>query len=288
MPQLSNTHLFLAVNNHGAEMASVMRRDDQTEYVWQADPAHWGRHAPVLFPIVGRLKDNEYQYGETTYSMGQHGIARDQVFALSDSGPDFLNFTLEASSATKARYPFDFVLHIRYTLRGNEVEVAYTVENRGSVMMPFSIGAHPAFNCPLVEGESFENHYLQFEQPETCERHLLEGGLFNGETAPLLEESDRIDLTEELFADDALVIHQPKSKWLALRSKSSDRAVRISLTGFPYLGIWTKPGAPFVCLEPWQGLADYTDATGLLSEKKGIHLLMPGKSHRAAYTISFE
>ena len=288
MPQISNAHLFLAVHAKGAELASVTRRDDQTEYLWQADPQHWGRHAPVLFPIVGRLKDDQYQHEGQTYAMKQHGLARDKMFALSDSGPDFLHFTLEADAQTRQQYPFDFALHIRYTLRGNEVTVGYTVENRSQAMMPFSIGAHPAFNCPLGEGEAFGEYFLQFEQPETCDRHLLQDGLYTGETVPLLQGDDRLPLSAELFADDALVIHQPRSRWVALRSSRSERAVRISLEGFPYLGLWTKPGAPFVCLEPWQGLADYTDHRGILKEKAGIHLLMPGKQHEASYVISFE
>ncbi|MEM9984079.1 MAG: aldose 1-epimerase family protein [Bacteroidota bacterium] len=288
MPQLSNSHLFLAVHLKGAELASVIRQSDQTEYLWQADPTYWGRHAPVLFPIVGRLKDDTYHAQGKSFSMKQHGLARNQMFVLSDSGDHHLQFTLESNKDTMAQYPYPFKLHITYTLRGNEVEVAYRVENLGMEPMPFSIGAHPAFNCPLTPGESFTDYYLQFEQQENCPRHLLKDGLYTGETEPLLADQDVIPLTEELFAKDALVLHQPESRWVALKAKQSERAVRISLTGFPYLGLWTKPGAPFVCLEPWQGLADYENHNGDIKEKAGIIILMPGQTHRASYTMTFE
>ena len=287
MPVLQNDFLALTVHPQGAELASVRDQQDQTEYLWQADPSHWGRHAPVLFPIVGRLKDDQYRYGGQIYGLSQHGFARDCSFELVENRANLLDFRLSADEETRQRYPFDFVLHIRYTLAGRELTVSYQVANRGQVPMPFSIGAHPAFNCPLVAGESFADYDFVLAQPETAERHRLAGGLYTGEVETVFDGSNHLPLTPALFEQDALVFHHLQSEWVALRSRVSGREVRMTIGSFPYFGLWTKPGAPFVCLEPWQGLADYTDASGDLTDKPGIHLLMPKQVHTSSYTITF-
>jgi len=287
MATLQNDLLSISVTPKGAELASVKQLSDGTEFMWQADPAFWKRHAPVLFPIVGRLKGDSFVYEGKSYTMTQHGFARDREFVLVESGPDFLHFTLLADDATKEKYPFEFALHLRYTLTGNSLRIDYKVENKGETAMPFSVGAHPAFNCPIQAGEGLRDYEVVFEQEEEAARHLIEGGLFTGETSPMLGNADRIQLVEGIFDLDAIVLHDLKSEWVALRSKTSGREVRMSLQGWPYLGIWAKPGAPFVCLEPWQGLADYTTATGDLMEKVGIQVLMPGQTHEAGYTVEF-
>jgi galactose mutarotase-like enzyme len=287
MPTLQNDQLSVTIHHQGAELASVIDQRDQTQYVWQADPAHWGRHAPVLFPIVGRLREDQYQHRGQPYRLTQHGFARDCAFELTETDPDFLQFVLQADVETLAVYPFDFALGIRYTLADRSLTVAYTVENRGEAVMPFGLGAHPAFTCPLVPGELMTDYDLVFSHPETAARHLLAGGLYTGETEPVLTDADRIPVTPTLFDQDALVFHELASEWVALRSRVSGREVRVSLAGFPYLGLWSKPGAPFVCLEPWQGLADYTDASGDMTDKPGMHLLMPEQVHQAAYVLTF-
>jgi galactose mutarotase-like enzyme len=288
MSILQNDSLKLAVNLQGAELTSVRDLKDDTEYLWQADPSFWGRHAPVLFPIVGRLKDDQFQHRGQAYHLTQHGFARDLPFVPQQAPEGSLTYRLQATPETKQRYPFDFQLDITYTLEGRDLRVAYEVSNLGAEPMPFSIGAHPAFRCPLVAGERFEDYDFVLAQAETVDRHLLAGGLYTGEVERVLPQGDHLPLEGELFQRDALVFHDLASEWVALRSRQSGREVRMYIAGFPYFGLWTKPGAPFVCLEPWQGLADYQRASGHLSDKVGIILLMPEQTHRASYRVSFQ
>lgn len=288
MSTLQNDSLKLVVNLRGAELASVRDRQDDTEYIWQADPSFWGRHAPVLFPIVGRLKDDHFQHQGQAYHLTQHGFARDLPFAPQTAPEGSLKYRLLATPETRQRYPFDFQLDIIYTLEGRDLTVAYEVSNLGAEPIPFSIGAHPAFRCPLVAGESFEDYDFVLAQAETVDRHLLAGGLYTGEVERVLHQSELLPLHPALFQRDALVFHDLTSQWVALRSRKSGREVRMYIEGFPYFGLWTKPDAPFICLEPWQGLADYRDASGHLSDKVGIILLMPGQTHQASYRVSFQ
>ncbi|MEO0331660.1 MAG: aldose 1-epimerase family protein, partial [Bacteroidota bacterium] len=162
---LENDHLTVTFKAEGAELVSVRSKADNQEYIWQADPAVWARHAPVLFPIVGRLKGDQYQVNEAVYSMGQHGFARDQSFSVVDQSSTEITFGLTASPETQKIYPFNFVLDIRYTLREDELNVAYQVINRDQAVMPFSIGAHPAFYCPAQQEQQWEEYHLQFEKP---------------------------------------------------------------------------------------------------------------------------
>lgn len=288
MSEIANEILQVSIAQQGAELTSIVRRSDHTQYLWQADPAFWKRHAPVLFPIVGRLKDNQYTYQGSIYQMSQHGFARDLFFNIVEEADDSITFRLADQPLTHEKYPFAFRLDISYTLEGNALLVSYEVHNPNDKVLPFSIGAHPAFSCPIIPGESFTDYEIHFEQAETAERHLLNAGLFDGTTVPYLQNSDHFPLTNDIFDQDALVFHDLKSAYVELRSKVSGRSVRMTLDGWPYLGIWAKPGAPFVCLEPWQGLADSTDVSGVLTEKPGIHLLLPGQTHTCGYEVIFD
>ncbi len=288
MPELANELLTVSIAERGAELSSVIRKSDQTQYMWQADPAYWKRHAPVLFPIVGRLKDNQYTYHEKVYQMSQHGLARDLPFEVISHTTDRLSFRLQEQELTREKYPFAFTFDMHYVLDGNALEVIYEVHNPNEDILPFSIGAHPAFSCPIVPEESLTDYEVRFEQAETADRQLLNEGLFDGRTAPFLTNSDRFDITEHVFDEDALVFLELTSSYVELRSKVSDRRVRVTLDDWPYLGVWAKPGAPFVCLEPWQGLADQTSASGDLTEKAGMILLLPGQTHRCSYEVIFD
>jgi galactose mutarotase-like enzyme len=279
MPTIQSTHLALDVSLSGAEMTSLRSLQDGTEYLWQADPSIWARHAPVLFPIVGRLKNDQYRYQGETYSLGQHGFARDKEFLLAEQSEHALIFELRDDADTRQRYPFSFRFRIGYDLQGDRLRTSYQVSNPGPGTLPFSVGAHPAFRCPLLPDEALTDYEIRFEQPETAAIHLLEGGLLAQEE-PFLENQDRFDLTPHTFDRDALVFTTLQSAWVQLVSKKSGRGVELSLKGFPFLGIWAKPGgAPFVCLEPWQGIADDAQASGELLEKPGIRLLAPGADY---------
>jgi galactose mutarotase-like enzyme len=281
--KLDNGILEAAIKSHGAELSSLKK--DGTEYMWQADKKIWGRHAPVLFPIVGRVKNNKYRVGQKEYELFQHGFARDMEFELTESGADFAVYRLKSSEDTLLKYPYNFQLDICYTLYGSSITEEYRVKNMYDKPIYFSIGAHPGFNCPLADGETVEDYYLQFEQSETGDRYYLENGLIARREA-YLENTKVIPLTQQLFADDALIFKNLKSVEVALKSRKSNKFVNVRFAGFPYLGIWSKPGgAPFVCLEPWCGVTDSIDHSGILSEKEGIYSLEPGQEFRRQFSI---
>ena len=269
----------------GAELTSFVANG--LEYLWSGDPAVWGRHAPVLFPLVGRLPADSYHYQGRDYRLPQHGFARDQEFTVLHQSPTELVFRLQHDERTRAIFPFAFELTITYTLRGTQLSVRWNVRNPAPDQpLLFSIGAHPAVRCPLLPGERFEDYYFAFDHPVTLDRHLLAGGLLTGETARVLTHSQELPLSYALFADDALVFKHYDFTRLTLRSRKSARFVRFRFDGFPYLGLWTKgPGASFVCVEPWYGIASSTGAPGELSEKEGILTLEAGQAFTATYSM---
>ena len=288
---LENAQCRVRINSHGAELTSLQRRDlNDLEYIWQADPAQWGRHAPLLFPIVGRLPEDTYLYKGQMYKLPQHGFARDQEFTLLHEDATSLTLQLMASAASQAVFPFEFDLRVRYELRGTTLTVGWHVRNPAAAPheLLFSIGAHPAFRCPLLPGEQFEEYYFEFDHPVQLQRQLLQGGLRSGETqpVPLVAGNTELPLTGALFADDALVVSHYDFTRLTLRTHQSPRAVRVAFAGFPYFGLWTKSAqAGFVCIEPWQGVASPVGAPGELTDKEGIMTLASSQEFAASYTI---
>ncbi|MBD2767081.1 aldose 1-epimerase family protein [Hymenobacter sp. BT664] len=272
---------------HGAELTSLVASASGLEYLWSADPSVWARHAPVLFPVVGRLPNDSYYYEGQEYKLPQHGFARDQVFTVLRHTGTELVFRLQNDAATCAVFPFAFELTITYTLRDAVLTVRWDVRNPApDQALLFSIGAHPAVRCPLLPGEMFEDYFLEFDHPVTLERHLLQGGLLTGQTAPVLSQARELPLRYDLFADDALVFKHYDFTRLTLRSRKSARFARFQFDGFPYLGLWTKgPGAGFVCVEPWHGIASSVGGPTELREKEGILTLEPGQVFSTAYTI---
>ncbi|GAA3990156.1 AAA family ATPase [Hymenobacter antarcticus] len=294
MPAAPTTHYTLSTPwcratfaSHGAELTSFITNADGLEYIWPGDPAVWGRHAPVLFPLVGRLPGDAYQYQGRAYKLPQHGFARDQQFAVLRHTATELVFRLEHDEASRTVFPFAFELTITYTLRDALLTVRWDVRNPAPDQpLLFSIGAHPAVRCPLLPGEVFEDYFFEFDHPVTLERHLLQGGLLTGHTAPVLNQAEEMPLSYELFADDALVFKHYDFTRLTLRSRKSEHYVRFQFDGFPYLGLWTKgAGAGFVCVEPWHGIASPTGEPGELHDKEGILRLEPGQLFSASYSI---
>jgi len=285
---LENELCRVAVAAHGAELHSFIRKDlGNLEYIWPADAAHWNRHAPVLFPLVGRLPLDAYQHQGQPYTLGQHGFARNREFTLLHQTAAELTLELRADEQSRRQYPFEFALRISYRLAGATLTIGWEVENPGTKELLFSIGAHPAFRCPLLPEETFEEYEFVFDHPVTLQRHLLEGGLLNGHTAPVLEQQDTLPLSYALFADDALVFKHFDFTHLTLRSRRSGRSVRVRFDGFPYLGLWTKgSGAPFVCIEPWQGIASSTTGSPELADKEGILSLQPGQQFLTSHSIT--
>ena len=285
---LENELVQVTINTLGAELTSFMLKEDGTEYIWQADPKFWGRHAPILFPIVGRLKDNTYRIKDRTYFMTQHGFARDLPFELISSGDDYFSFRLTNNEETLAKYPFEFELTVSYKLEGTSLQVTYGVQNTDDEAMYFSIGAHPGFNWPLSpDQETPEDYVVEFSSPETVDLLLIEGGLISSERKPFLRNESSFPLSADLFAKDALVFQGLQSEKLALRSLKTGKFVEMEIQGFPYLGIWSQSGsAPFVCFEPWFGLADEVDSDYDFTTKRGIQELEVNGEFACTYTIT--
>ena len=285
MPTLTSATARVEIAAHGAELTSFQLAG--LEYIWPADPAYWGRHAPVLFPVVGRLPDDAFLHNGRSYHLGQHGFARDREFAVLRESAQEAVFELRDDEASRAVFPFAFELTITYTLRENTLLVRWDVRNPNPAHpLLFSIGGHPAFRCPLLPGEAFEDYFLAFDHPVTLHRQLLHGGLRTGEMAPVVADQAELPLSYALFVDDALVFAHYDFTALTLRSRRSARFVRVRFDGFPYLGLWTKgPGAGFVCVEPWQGVASLVGSPAELADKEGILSLAPGQTFSAAYSV---
>ncbi|QKG57663.1 aldose 1-epimerase family protein [Hymenobacter sp. BRD128] len=291
MPTLTSATARVEIAAHGAELTSFVDLASGREYLWPADPAQWARHAPLLFPLVGKLPDDTYLHDGRAYKLPQHGFARDQEFQLIAEDAASLTFQLMASPASRAIFPFEFELRVRYELRGSVLTVGWHVRNPAAAghELLFSIGAHPAFNCPLrpEAGEQFSDYAFHFDHPVTLARQLLRGGLRSGETAPVLTNAATLPLSYELFKDDALVFeHFDFTRITLQKTDRTGPFVRMQFNGFPYLGLWTKsPGAAFVCIEPWQGVASPVGAPQELRDKEGILTLAPSQMFDASYTI---
>jgi galactose mutarotase-like enzyme len=291
MPTLTSTTARVEIALHGAELTSFTDLASGREYLWQADPAQWGRHAPLLFPIVGKLPDDTYLHEGKQYKLSQHGFARDQEFQVIAHDAHSFTLQLMAGEASKKVYPFEFELRVRYELRGSVLTVGWHVRNPAAASQDllFSIGAHPAFVCPLrpEAGEQFGDYAFHFDHPVTLQRQLLASGLRNGATAPVLTQQATLPLSYELFADDALVFsHFDFTRLTLQKADKTGPFVRMQFDGFPYLGLWTKgPGAAFVCIEPWQGVASPVGPPQELRDKEGILTLAPSQEFDTRYTI---
>ncbi|RYY19494.1 MAG: aldose 1-epimerase family protein, partial [Chitinophagaceae bacterium] len=274
MITIENEYLKVTLNPKGAELTSIFNKETQLEYMWEGDPAVWGKHSPVLFPIVGTLKGNSYRYNNKDYHLGRHGFARERIFVLEDHKKDECVFSLSNDDHTLAVYPFEFRLRLKYSLFENTVSVSYEVKNPATGPLYFSIGAHPAFKVPLVAGTTYEDYHLQFEIPETAGRWpITNDGLIDVTPLPVLTASDLLPVTRDLFSRDALVFKSLQSSVLTLKSDKTPHGLEFRFPGFPYLGLWAAKGGDFVCIEPWCGIADPVEADQLLENKEGINKL---------------
>ena len=276
---ITNSNLTAEIKNFGAELCSLKNNKDK-EFIWEADPKIWGKHAPILFPIVGTLKNDSYQYNHTTFYLSRHGFARDMEFKLIDKQGNSAVFSLKSSEETLQIYPFEFELQIIYTLNNNSLHIEYKVINNGKLKMPFSIGAHPAFALP----NQFENYSLEFEKQESLNYYLLENNLISNKTESLALKDKKIPLNYELFQNDALIFKTLKSKSLTILENNKP-LLKVNFEDFPSLGIWTKIDAPFLCIEPWFGYSDTTESSGNLFEKEGIQVLEADETFKSKFSI---
>lgn len=273
-----------SISTLGAELKSVTSADG-LEFMWQADADIWPRTAPVLFPVVGKVKNDQLRVNQVTYGISQHGFARDKNFAVLEQDEHKVKLQLIYDDETLQKFPFDFKLALIYEWVDEELVCGYEVENVGAVPMYFSIGAHPGFNIP--EGH-FDGYSLHFEHAETAERHLLADGLFNHKTEPVLGNSKVLPLSANIFDQDAIVFRNLKSSWVELKHNSSSFAVKMTIKGFPDFAVWAKKGTQrFICLEPWFGHADAVEGHTDISKKEGIQMILPHATFTAQYTLSF-
>lgn len=287
--KLENSELSVAILSKGAELSGLWHKGSQTEFMWQADPAVWGKHAPLLFPIIGSLKNGQYRYEGKTYQLPRHGFLRDRELKMVSQSNDELQMQLISDDETLKVYPFHFDFRITYQLRGNQLTTLFDIENTSEADMFFNLGTHPAFAIPFQNEDELTDYFLKFEKPETAERHMLtEEGLFSGETEEVLNNSDTLPISRTMFDRDALVFKDLKSKWIGLRNKFNTKAVRVSYPNFPYMGIWAKPGAAFVCIEPWIGCADHQNVSGELKDKEKIVCLSAGKKYSVKLEVAIE
>lgn len=285
---LENDSLKLKFRSLGGELQSIFSKKDNTEHLWNGDETYWKYHAPVLFPIVGKVLNGEYKVNGSLYKLPQHGLARVSTFSLLKKTEKTISFELKSSEETLKVYPYEFSLIIRYTLENNSVITEYIVKNTNNKTMYFSLGAHPAFVCPFSEGEPLDDYYFEFNKKETASiMPLTKDGYAKKGALPFFNDENIINLSRDLFKNDALIFNNLNSNKITLKSKSNNKALEFDFTGFPYLAVWSKPtGAPFVCIEPWFGHADFEDFDDDFSKKHGILSLESKKIFNCAYSIS--
>ena len=263
---ITNNKISASIDSLGAELIRLEK--DSKNYIWTVDETYWNKTSPILFPIVGRLKNDTYSIENKTYELPRHGFARNLEFQIVNQTESSVVFVLESNSETLKNYPFEFELRLEYELDENELKMKYSVENKSEVTMPFSIGAHPAFTIE----DSFSDYSLKFNQTEEFISYELDNEQFNAASKKIQSENGIIDLNYTLFEKDALVFKHLQSNELTLLKKN-EPVLSVQFEGFPYLGIWTKPNAPFLCIEPWCGLADNRNHNGNIFEKEGINFL---------------
>jgi galactose mutarotase-like enzyme len=284
---LESEQLSICIEELGAELSSV-KNQSGLEFLWQADKEIWPRHAPVLFPIVGKLKDDCFSFNDQFYTLTQHGFARDKNFKLIQHSDSDCIFELRSDAETKKNYPFDFIFQIHYQLSHQTLRTEYKVINPSSETIYFSVGAHPGFNCPLSNEESFEDYYLEFESSSYALTELNSG--LRKETKHTLElDQHKLPLSLELFEKDALVFENYQINNLVLASNKSNHRITLQSENWPYFGIWTKKGVQkFICLEPWQGIADKENSSQNFVRKEGIIKLEAKKEFRCSFLITFK
>ncbi len=281
-----SSHGYQAViSSLGAELKSFGKEGGEN-LIWSGDPASWKGTAPVLFPIVGRLKKGQYQYNENTYQLDKHGFARTSLFELNLDSDTHKSFVLASSADTLKHYPFHFEFEVFFSIDEGILTICYEVRNVDDETLWFTLGSHPAFSLPLTETK-LEDYYLQFEKNEQLDCYFLENDLLC--TSPItafLNNTDRLDISAELFKNDALIFKNIQSRSVAICHKHTGKRLTLHYDNAPHLGLWAKAGAPFICLEPWFSYDDSADVDGHLINKAGILSLAANEAFKTGYQIT--
>ncbi len=288
---MENELVKVEVCDFGAELFSFYDKETKVEAVWQADPKYWARHAPVLFPFVGKVNGGYYTHKGVQHQMGQHGFARDMEFEFAGQTENTITHVLRSTEETLAKYPFPFELRITHKLEGKTLSVIWEVENPGDETMYFSIGGHPAFNVPARAGESKYDYYVTFPEEKTLKYVLIDlsCAAVNMDEVHILElEDHKLPVTEHLFDNDALIFDDYQVEKIGLAYPDGSPYLTMTCKGFPSMGVWSQPktDAPFVCLEPWIGRCDNRGFYGELKDKYYEQSLEAGKVFRAQYDLT--
>lgn len=290
MIELANDQLILHIQEKGAEMCSLVKRDNNQEYVWKGDPQYWKRHAPVLFPIVGSVWNGEYRIDERTYHLSQHGFARDNDFEVIETTPQKAVFQLKSSEDTLKVYPYEFSLKITYELKDNTLRITWRVDNPSDETVYFQIGAHPAFNYPDFNVFDAVRGFLKADKDELVYKLLGEKGCLHPEKSYTLHSEDGLfAIRHYLFDNDALVIENNQTKSISLLTKEKKPYLTVRFDA-PVVGLWSPAGkkAPFMCIEPWYGRCDAENYTGDFRQKEWMNSLEPHQTFEHSYTITIE
>lgn len=279
---IENDFLKIGVKEFGCELTSVYGKKEQKEYLWQGNPDIWAGQSPILFPIVGRLIDDKYYLDGKEYTMPKHGFARKMKWELLSSDEKSMTFILSETPETLSIFPYSFDVKVTFSLNENKLSVSHDVVNKNDKVMYFSLGAHPAFNSEIGD-------ILTFEKNETLstEKIDLVNSLRLPETCPVLNNERDIVITGDIFNEDALILHGIESDTITLHGAEKTGKIVFSLGKAPYLGIWAKPGAPYVCIEPWCGVNDSTEKKADFSQKDAINALKANSTFNYTWSAEF-
>ncbi|WP_462219834.1 aldose 1-epimerase family protein [Ferruginibacter sp.] len=281
---LENKNLRAVIASKGAELQSLINKQNNLEYMWDGAAA-WPKHSPVLFPIVGGLKNDTYYFNDKAYKLPRHGFARDKSFAAEKISDTEAVFTVTEDEQTLQVYPFAFTLKLRYSLNAAAISCTYEVYNSGKQDLLFSVGAHPAFAVPLTSDSIYTDYYLQFNTPETLQRWKLTNGLVSAVNEILPLENNKLLLHQKLFYEDAIVLKNMQSNAITLGCNKHDHGLRFTFNDFPFFGIWAAKDAPFVCLEPWCGIADGINLNQQFKDKEGINVLPANENWQRTWSV---
>lgn len=288
MHTIQNEWIKVGIKPKGAELASIQSLENNKEYLWQADPTFWGRHSCILFPIIGEVSDGYIDLNGKPYQLGRHGFLRDCQFTIQQEQANQVTFSFSSNPESIKIYPFHFEFKAIYTIEKRVLTVLYSLTNTSEQALPFSLGAHPGFNCPLESDEKRADYALVFNQKETAHSQLLnEEGLRKVESKLVLDNSDTLTISDDLFDEDALIFKNLKSHSVQLvNQKKAKTVLSFDFTGFPYLGIWSKnQQSPFVCIEPWYGVADSAGPRTEFREKEGVIEIGRGATFECSHQI---
>ncbi|WFR58578.1 aldose 1-epimerase family protein [Anaerocolumna sp. AGMB13025] len=288
--QLSNNKVTVKFDSMGGGIVSIQDLEG-IEYLWQGDPAYWSGQAPVMFPICGSLRDKKAQIGEgLSCTMERHGLVRKSEFTYVGQSSDSITFSISSKEEFKARFPYDFELQITYLLKEKTITTSYKVINKNSIPMPYFIGGHPGFNCPLQKGETFEDYVIEFEQPETalCPESIPATGLVNVDNRlSVLNNETTLLLKHSYFSVDALIFDQLKSRSAKLTNPATKKGIRIDFADFDYFILWSSSNdGPFVAMEPWTGISTCNDESDVFEEKRGVKILPPNQSEELSFDLT--